>query len=338
MKLQNVHTLDQFARPLRDLRISVTDRCNLRCNYCMPAHNGPYQFLQRQLLLSFEEISRIATASVELGVNKIRLTGGEPLLRKDLPTLIELLKKKCGVEVAATTNGVLLKKLAKPLRESGLDRITVSLDAIDEALYSAISGKQISVVKALEGIGAALGAGFDSVKINCVVRKDFNLGQVIKLIEFFKDSPISIRFIEYMDAGNVNDWSLRQVVPSEVILNMIGRQYDLIPVSASYLGEVATRFRLQGLPLEIGFISSVSKPFCQDCSRMRLSSDGQIYTCLFGVKGQPIKPLLRSGACDKEIIAFLKKVWLERSDKYSADRQKSPFQRKEKVEMYQIGG
>jgi GTP 3',8-cyclase len=326
---------DQFGRQLRDLRISVTDRCNLRCTYCMPREVfGPdYAFLPRAELLSFEEIERLARVFVAAGVQKLRITGGEPLLRRDLPELIGRLASIDGVQdIALTTNGLLLPKLAGPLRVAGLSRVTVSLDALDPEVFGRMNGLGVGPEAVLAGIEAAAGAGLP-VKINTVVQRGVNDAFIAQLWQHFRGRHI-VRFIEFMDVGNHNGWNLEQVLPSAEVLERLGS--DFIPADANYQGEVAARYRdPQGH--ELGLISSVSAPFCGDCTRARISAVGVLYTCLFAGQGTDFRAPLRAGASDAELAELLAGVWSGRRDRYSEERA-SMTPGRAKVEMSHIGG
>jgi GTP 3',8-cyclase len=337
-----VSALDRFERPLRDLRISVTDRCNLRCPYCMPREVfGPgHEFLPRAELLSFEEITRLARILAAQGVSKVRLTGGEPLLRRGLEGLVEMLATIEGIDdLALTTNGLLLAGRAGALAEAGLTRVTVSLDALDEGVLRSMSDTPTSPSRILAGIEAAAEAGLDPVKVNMVVRRGFNDRQIIAMAEHFRHRPQTLRFIEYMDVGSSNGWRLDEVVPAGEILEQIAARWPLESVEPSRVGEVARRFRYLDGAGEIGLIHSVSSPFCASCSRARLSADGQLFTCLFARRGHDLRGLLRSGADDAVLAARLREVWGARTDRYSAlrlqegDRATAP-----KVEMSFIGG
>ena len=331
---------DTRERALKDLRISVTDRCNFRCRYCMPKEifSREYEFLARELLLSFEEIARLARVSTGLGVEKVRITGGEPLLRKDLEHLISLLAQVDGLhEVTLTTNGVLLARKAAVLAEAGLGRVTVSLDSLDDEVFMKMNDVGFPVQTVLDGIEAAAAAGLAPVKINMVVKRGVNDGSVLQMAEYFRGSGHIVRFIEYMDVGNTNGWRLDDVVPAVEILNQIGDRYPLEPMEAGYPGEVARRWRYQDGGGEIGVITSVTQPFCSTCTRARISADGQLYTCLFAAWGRDIRGLLRSGASDDEVAAVLSDVWNRRDDNYS-ERRSSATGGLDKVEMSYIGG
>ncbi len=331
---------DALGRPLHDLRISVTDRCNLRCTYCMPAEVfGPdYAFLPRQELLSFEEIERLARLFVALGVRKLRITGGEPLLRRDLPQLIGQLSRIGGVQdIAMTTNGLLLPRLAADLKAAGLQRVTVSLDALDPQVFGQMNGLGVQPDRVMAGIEAALTAGL-GVKINTVVQRGVNDQALGELWAALRGKAV-VRFIEFMDVGNHNGWNMSQVVPSrEVIARLADGGEPLRPLDAHYPGEVAARYAdAQGF--EAGFISSVTAPFCGDCSRARLSAMGQLYTCLFASQGTDLRAPLRAGASDDDLLALLSGVWSVRNDRYSEERGENGTARQtQKIEMSHIGG
>ena len=326
--------LDALNRPLRDLRVSVTDRCNLRCTYCMPADVfGPdFAFLPRSELLTFEEIERLARVFVRGGVRKLRLTGGEPLLRRDLPELVERLARIDGVQdVALTTNGLLLPRLARALKDAGLKRVTVSLDALDPHVFGRMNGLGVTPDRVVDGIEAAALAGL-GVKINTVVQRGVNDDQLRALWTYFRDRHV-VRFIEFMDVGNHNGWSMEQVVPSPEVLAQLGG--DFRPAEANYRGEVASRYVDTG-GREVGVISSVTAPFCGDCSRARLSAQGVLYGCLFASDGTDFRASLRGGATDTELFDLLVRVWSGRADRYSEER--AQVTRRLKVEMSHIGG
>ena len=337
---------DTRGREMRDLRISVTDRCNFRCPYCMPAEvfGARYAFLPKPEILTFEEIQRLTRLFVDLGVRKLRLTGGEPLLRADVPTLVRLLTQIDGVEdTALTTNGYLLPRYAEALREAGLDRVTVSLDSLDDAVFKRMNGRKISVEPVLEGIRAAESAGFDQIKINCVVQRGVNDEAVAELARHFKGTGHIVRYIEYMDVGNLNQWSLSEVVPAREIVSRVSEVAPIEPAAPNYRGEVANRYRYADGSGEIGVIASVSQPFCGDCTRARLSTDGHLLTCLFASGGVDLKTPLRDGAGDHELRALIQSVWTARTDRYSEERaglidESGHAQSGRKVEMYQIGG
>ena len=333
---------DSLSRPLHDLRISVIDRCNFRCPYCMPedqyAHD--HVFLPKDQRLRFEEIVRLARAFVALGVRKLRLTGGEPLLRRDLSELVRQLARIPGVEdIALTTNGVLLPKFVKPLREAGLQRLTVSLDSLDPATFRELSGGRGEVAQVLAGIAAAEAAGFTQIKLNCVVLRGVNDHQVTELAGHFRGTPHVVRFIEYMDVGTVNRWRKDAVVPSAELLARIGERWPLRALEANYRGEVAQRYAWADGAGEIGFISSVSQPFCGDCSRARLSADGKLYTCLFARVGFDLCGPLRDGVDDEALIRLIGGRWGQRPDRYSEQRAElRKAGNPGKVEMFSIGG
>jgi GTP 3',8-cyclase len=335
--------IDLLDRPLHDLRISVTDRCNLRCGYCMPREvYGPgHPFLPRSELLSFEEIARLARVLAGQGVEKLRLTGGEPLLRRDLERLVELLVAVEGIrEVALTTNGLLLAAKAQALADAGLSRITVSLDALDDASLQAMSDTAISATRVLEGIDAATVAGLHPVKVNMVVRRGVNEQCVLAMAEHFRHRPQTLRFIEYMDVGSTNGWSSEEVVPADEILATVGERWPLRRLGPTHPGEVATRYGYVDGGGEIGLIHSVSEPFCSTCSRARLSADGKLFTCLFARRGHDLRALLRDGSTDTEIAERTFAIWSGRIDRYSAERtlRAEVLEEPAKVEMSYIGG
>ncbi len=332
---------DTFKRPLRDLRISVTDRCNFRCAYCMPAEifGERYQFLPRPQLLTFEEIERLTRILVRLGAVKVRLTGGEPLVRQEIENLVALLAKVEGVEdLTMTTNGFLLPQKAQLLKDAGLKRITVSLDSIDDAVFRRMNGNKSGVQEVLDGIAAAEKAGLQPIKINCVVQRGVNDHTIVDLARYCKDHGYIVRFIEYMDVGNRNGWKLDEVVSAEEIAAMIDAEIPLEPAERNYRSEVAMRFRYRDGGGEMGIISSVTKPFCGACSRMRLSPEGSIYTCLFATQGTDLRDPLRTGATDDEIEQIVRNTWGSRVDRYSEERSSLTEPRDSKVEMYHIGG
>jgi cyclic pyranopterin phosphate synthase len=335
--------LDRLGRPLHDLRISVMDRCNFRCPYCMPKEkfHENYQFLKSHERLSFDEIVRLARLFAGIGVRKIRLTGGEPLLRANLPDLVGDLTSIPGIEdIALTTNGVLLGKHAVDLRANGLQRITVSLDTLDKEIFARLSGGFDALEQVLGGIDAAIAAGLAPVKINAVIERGVNDHTALDLVEHFRGSPVIVRFIEFMDVGNRNHWRPEMVVPSAELAARINERWPMHPVSENYRGEVAQRWRFDDGGGEVGFISSVSQPFCGACSRARLSSEGKFFTCLFATQGVDLRAPLRGGADDEEMARLIRAVWNGRADRYSELRQelrlKSPDSKK--IEMYYIGG
>lgn len=333
--------IDQYQRNMRDLRISVTDRCNFRCTYCMPKQvfNSKYQFLQRDDLLSFEEITRLTRLFVAHGVRKIRLTGGEPLVRKNLDVLVAELNKIEGVEdIALTTNAsILTLEKAQLLKAAGLGRITVSLDAIEPETFMRMNDMQVTVEKVLQGIENARRAGFDTIKVNMVVQKNINEDNILPMARYFKNSNVILRFIEYMDVGNTNGWNMEAVVSGSEIVRIINQALPLEPVDPNYRGEVAKRWRYQDGTGEIGLITSVTDAFCGDCNRMRLSAEGSLYTCLFASKGTDLRRLLREQAGDEYINEVIASTWRERSDRYSELRGRTE-QTMHKVEMSYIGG
>jgi cyclic pyranopterin phosphate synthase len=331
--------LDAFGRPVRDLRISITDRCNFRCVYCMPktVFGRDYPFLPRADLLSFEEIARIARLFAARGVKKLRLTGGEPLLRHGVENLIELLAAIPDLEVTLTTNGSLLKQKAAALAAAGLKRVTVSLDALDDAVFRRMNDADFPVAKVLDGIEAAAAAGLRPVKVNCVVKRGTNEGEILPLARHFRNSGHILRFIEYMDVGSSNGWKLDEVVPSAEVLGIVGAEFPLDAIDPQYAGEVAERWRYRDGAGEIGVISSVTQAFCDTCTRIRLSTDGKLYTCLFADAGHDLRALLRSGLDDAGLDAAIAGIWQQRRDRYSQIRMAAtPGLRK--IEMHYIGG
>ena len=336
--------IDQFDRPLRDLRISVTDRCNFRCPYCMPAEvfGERYQFLPKPQLLSFEEITRLTRIIVRLGAVKIRLTGGEPLLRQDIERLVAMLDGLDGVEdLAMTSNAFLLPQKIAALKSAGLKRLTISLDTLDDAIFRSMNGGRSGVGKVLAGIDAAEAAGFSPLKINAVVQRGLNDHTVVDLARFFKDRGHILRFIEYMDVGNKNGWKMDEVVPAREIVERVHAAMPLEAVASNYFGEVARRYRYVDGGGEIGLIPSVTQPFCGSCTRMRLSPEGLIFTCLFATEGLSLRDPLRAGATDDELEAILRQTWGDRVDRYSEIRNSLTDEmrdQRKKVEMYHIGG
>ena len=329
---------DTLGRPLRDLRISVTDRCNFRCVYCMPKEvfGRDYQFLPRRELLTFEEIERAARVFVDLGVQKLRLTGGEPLLRRDLEELIARLAALGDLDLTLTTNAALLAQKAQALADAGLTRVTVSLDSLDDEVFRAMNDVDFPVARVLGGIDAAAEAGLP-VKVNVVVKRGLNEGSVVDIARRFRGTGHAVRFIEYMDVGASNGWRLDDVVPAAEIVAVIGAEFPLEPVDAAYRGEVAQRYRYVDGAGEIGVIASVTQPFCGDCTRARLSADGKLYTCLFAIRGHDIRAILRSGAPDDELDSAIRAVWERRIDRYSELRTAETSSLR-KVEMSYIGG
>ncbi|MEX0787651.1 MAG: GTP 3',8-cyclase MoaA [Anaerolineales bacterium] len=334
-----MNPLDTLGRPLHDLRISVTDRCNFRCVYCMPKEvfGRDYEFLPREELLTFEEITRLANVLVELGVRKIRLTGGEPLLRRDLERLVEMLAVLPEVELTLTTNGSLLAAKAQALRDAGLQRVTVSLDSMDDGVFRAMNDADFPVDRVLEGIDAAEAAGLGPIKVNMVVKRGVNEDSLLPMARHFRGTGHIVRFIEYMDVGHTNGWRLDQVVPAVEVLRRIEAEFPLEPVDPNYRGEVAERYRYRDGAGEIGIIASVSQPFCRDCTRARLSADGKLYTCLFATEGHDLRAPLRAGADDLALRDQLDRIWVRRTDRYSEIRSAATVDLP-KVEMFYIGG
>ena len=331
-------TVDSLGRPIRDLRISVTDRCNFRCVYCMPKEvfGRGYRFMDRKELLTFEEIERLARAFVAHGVQKLRLTGGEPLLRRDLELLVERLVGIGEVDVALTTNGTLLPQKAEALRAAGLCRVTVSLDSLDDDTFRAMNDVGFPVARVLEGIDAAAAAGL-RVKVNAVVKRGVNDGQILELARHFRGSGHILRFIEFMDVGATNGWRLDDVVPAAEIVATVDAELPLEPAEENYRGEVARRYRYRDGGGEIGVIASVTQPFCGDCTRSRISAEGRLYTCLFASRGHDLRAVVRGGADDAELHAFIGRVWGRRNDRYSEIRS-SRTAELPRVEMSYIGG
>ena len=332
--------LDTLARPMRDLRVSVTDRCNFRCVYCMPKEvfGTDHAFLPRAEILDFEEIDRIVRASVALGVRKVRLTGGEPLVRKNLAQLVALLARIEGIDdLTLTTNASLLAQHAQPLADAGLDRVTVSLDALDDPTFQAMNDVGFPVSRVLDGIAAAEAAGLGPIKVNAVIRRGLNEHAIRDLAKHFRGTRTTVRFIEYMDVGHTNGWRLDDVVPAADVVAAIHARWPLEPVDAQYRGEVAQRYRYRDGAGEIGVISSVTQPFCGDCTRARLSADGQLYTCLFATSGHDLRGLVRSGTTDAALAEALRVIWTGRNDRYSDLRTLETVDLP-KVEMSFIGG
>ena len=340
--------LDRRGRPLRDLRISVTDRCNFRCSYCMPKEvfDRDYRFLPHTSLLSFEEITRLAGVFVAHGVTKLRLTGGEPLLRKGLDQLVGMLAALRTAEgkpldLTLTTNGSLLARKARQLRDAGLSRVTVSLDALDDRVFRRMNDVDFPVADVLAGIDAARDAGFGPIKVNMVVKRGTNDHEIVAMARHFRGTDVVLRFIEYMDVGATNGWCMDEVMPSASVLELLQRQWPLLPLEPSAAGETAARWRYADGTGEIGLISSVTQAFCRDCNRARLSTEGKLFTCLFATRGHDLRALLRSGRSDTEIASALSLLWADRADRYSelrAQQGESPAGRGPRVEMHYIGG
>jgi len=333
-----VRTLDTLGRPLHDLRVSVTDRCNFRCVYCMPkeVYGRDYQFLERTALLTFEEIARLARVFVGHGVEKIRITGGEPLVRRNVERLIELLARIDGLDLTLTTNGALLARKAQALRTAGLRRVTVSLDSLDDVTFRAMNDVDFPVERVIEGIDAAAAVGLP-VKVNMVVKRGVNDDSVVPMARFFRERGHILRFIEYMDVGHSNGWQLDDVVPASEIVAAIDAELPLEPAEPNYRGEVARRWRYRDGGGEIGVIASVTQPFCGDCTRARLSAEGRLYTCLFGLRGHDLRALVRGSASDEELADAIGSVWRARRDRYSELRSANTVDLP-KVEMSYIGG
>lgn len=330
--------LDKLGRPLGDLRVSVTDRCNFRCRYCMPRErfDRAHTFLPRADLLTFEEIARVVRLLP--GLRKVRLTGGEPLLRKDLPELVTMLARGSERTIALTSNGVLLPQLAARLKRAGLSRLTVSLDALDDDTFRRVTDADYGVNEVLAGIDAAVDAGFTRLKINCVVRRGSNEDQILPLARRFHGSGHELRFIEYMDVGSTNGWAAHDVVSAAEIVALIDSELPLEPIGRAQPTDVAARYRYRDGGGEIGVIASVTQPFCGDCSRLRLSADGQLYTCLFATTGTDLRAPLRSGLADPAVVELLRSLWESRADRYSEQRQRLVTLSRRKPEMSYIGG
>ncbi|WP_093137050.1 GTP 3',8-cyclase MoaA [Salinibacillus kushneri] len=331
---------DKLGRPFQDLRISVTDRCNFRCRYCMPREIfGPdFSFLPREHLLTFEEIERLAKIFVQLGVRKIRLTGGEPLLRKDLHLLINKLANIEGLDdIALTTNAYMLEKQAEKLQEAGLHRVNVSLDALEDETFQSINDVGATTNRVLKGIQKAKETGLE-VKVNMVVKKGMNDHDVIPMAKYFKEQGITLRYIEFMDVGQTNGWDFSQVVTKKELFQQLNEHFELQPVEPAYMGEVAKRYRYADTDTEVGFITSVSESFCSSCTRGRLSADGKFFTCLFATDGLDLKEVIRSGATDAEIISSFSPTWRNRTDRYSDERTEESVKNRPKIEMSYIGG
>ncbi|HSL46871.1 MAG TPA: GTP 3',8-cyclase MoaA [Anaerolineales bacterium] len=330
---------DTLKRPLRDLRISVTDRCNFRCVYCMPKEVfGPgYQFLHRDQILTFEEITRLARVFVDHGVRKIRLTGGEPLVRRDLPLLVSMLSQIPDLDLTLTTNGALLPKYAQPLKDAGLKRVTVSLDSLDDETFKVMNDVDFPVAKVLEGMAAAAKVGLGPIKVNMVVKRGLNDSSILPMARYFRKNGYILRFIEYMDVGHTNGWRMDDVVPAAEIIKTISAEMPLEPIDPNYHGEVAERWRYKDGSGEIGVIASVTQAFCGTCTRARLSAEGKLYTCLFAIKGHDFRAMLRGGASDEELSEAIARVWGKRVDRYSEIRSENTTSLP-KVEMSHIGG
>jgi cyclic pyranopterin phosphate synthase len=334
-----VISLDRLQRPLQELRLSVTDRCNFRCTYCMPREVfGPdHPFLPRAEILSFEEMARITRILAARGVNKVRLTGGEPLLRHDLEKLVAMLATIPDLEITLTTNGVLLPKKAAALRQAGLKRLNISLDALDDESFQRMSDTTYRVAEVLAGIEAAQAAGFEGIKVNAVIRRGVNQHAILPLAEYARAQGITLRFIEFMDVGNHNQWQLDEVVTAREIAELIQARWPSMPLPANNPSEVSRRYRYQDGAGEWGIIASVTEPFCRGCNRLRLSTDGQLYTCLFASRGHDLKSRLRSSISDAELAGFIHTLWSQRDDRYSEIRSSSTATA-QKVEMSFIGG
>ena len=335
----NMNLIDTLNRPLRDLRISVTDRCNFRCVYCMPKEIfGPdYQYLRRDEVLTFEEITRLARIFVNHGVRKVRLTGGEPLVRKDLHLLVRMLAEIPGLDLTLTTNGALLARQALALKDAGLQRVTVSLDSLDDEVFKAMNDVDFPVDKVLEGMDAAAEVGLEPIKVNMVVKRGMNESSVLPMARYFREKGYILRFIEYMDVGHTNGWRMDDVVSAKEIVSLIHAEMPLEPVDPNYTGEVAERWRYKDGSGEIGVVASVTQAFCRTCNRARLSAEGKLYTCLFAVKGHDFKSLMRNGATDEEISQTVARIWNKRTDRYSELRSENTIDLP-KVEMSHIGG
>jgi GTP 3',8-cyclase len=337
--LPTITLTDQLQRPLRDLRVSVTDRCNFRCIYCMPREvfGRRYTFLRHKDILTFEEIARLVGVLRPLGVRKVRLTGGEPLVRKDLERLVKMLAELGGLDLALTTNGALLASQAQALRDAGLQRVTVSLDTLDDAVFRRMNDTEVPVGQVLEGLEAAAEAGLRPVKVNMVVKRGVNEASILPMARHFRGSGHILRFIEFMDVGQTNGWKMDQVVPASEILAQVHAAFPLEPLEPNYPGEVARRWRYRDGAGEIGMVASVTSPFCRGCTRARLSADGSLYTCLFAGNGHNLRDVMRGGATDAEIADRVRELWQGRSDRYSEVRA-SETADLPKVEMSFIGG
>jgi len=334
-----MHLVDTLNRPLRDLRISVTDRCNFRCVYCMPKEIfGPdYQYLRRDQILTFEEIERLVRVFVAHGVRKIRLTGGEPLVRRDLHLLISMLAPIPDLDLTLTTNGALLAKQARALKDAGLKRVTVSLDSLDNKIFKTMNDVDFAVENVLDGMAAAAKAGLGPIKVNMVVKRGLNESSILPMARYFREKGYILRFIEYMDVGHSNGWRMDDVLPAAEIIKMIHAEMPLQPLDPNYHGEVAERWRYKDGSGEIGVVTSVTQAFCSTCNRARLSAEGKLYTCLFAIKGHDFRDLMRGGATDDDISQEIARVWGKRSDRYSELRSENTSSLP-KVEMSHIGG
>ena len=338
--MNRVPILDKFQRPFRDLRVSVTDRCNFRCPYCMPAeiYGERYQFLPRNDLLTFEEITRIVNITVSLGVKKVRITGGEPLVRQDVEKLVSMISRINGVEdLAMTTNAYLLSGIAQTLKDAGLHRITVSMDSVDDDVFQRMNGRGFGTAKVMNGIDSAKRAGFNPIKINAVVQKGINDHTLVDLAKWCRDNGHIPRFIEYMDVGTLNEWKLDEVLPADEIVRIIGEELPVEQLNPAYVGEVARRYRYLDDKGEFGVISSVTQPFCGDCTRLRLSPEGRLVTCLFAETGTDLREPMRNGATDEQVSDIIQGTWSVREDRYSEERT-TMNEPRGKVEMYHIGG
>jgi len=336
----NGDLIDRLHRPLRDLRVSVTDRCNFRCRYCMPREvfGADFQFHSRAELLSFEEITRVVRLLVPHGVHKVRLTGGEPLLRRDIEELVAMVAAIEGVDdLAMTTNGALLANKADALRKAGLHRLTVSLDSIDPETFAATTDAPVPLATVLSGIEAAAAAGFAPIKLNAVVTRGVNDDRILDLVDYSRAGGHHLRLIEYMDVGSANEWQLDQVVPAEEIIGRISAAHELVPIAPATFGEVARRYRFADGRGEVGVITSVTQPFCTSCTRLRLTAIGELYTCLFGTAGLDIRAPLRAGQSDSELAGTVADLWRHRTDRYSELRSQLTS-RLHKVEMFEVGG
>jgi cyclic pyranopterin phosphate synthase len=330
---------DKLNRPLRDLRISVTDRCNFRCVYCMPKEvfGSDYHFLDRKEVLTFEEIARLARIFVSHGVQKIRLTGGEPLVRKDLPLLVKMLAEIPGLDLTLTTNGSLLERQAQALKDAGLNRVSVSLDSLDNEVFKSMNDVDFPVDRVIRGMDAAAKAGLTPIKVNMVVKRGLNEDSILPMARFFREKGYILRFIEYMDVGSTNGWRMDDVVPAAEIIKRISAEMSLEPADPNYIGEVAERWRYKDGSGEVGVIASVTQAFCRTCNRARLSAEGKLYTCLFAAQGYDLRSLMRNGASDEEISQMIERVWNLRTDRYSELRSENTSNLP-KVEMSHIGG